>query len=436
MHERFKFRNPEDLLSKAESLGLRLPFSDDISPLLQPAALENKIIPNRFVVQPMEGYDSEADGTPSDLTRRRYMRYSSGGSGIVWFEAIAVDPDGRSNPRQLMLTEKNLGIYKKLISGMRENHTGKHPQLLAAQITHSGRYSRPAGGNAPLVPSKNALLDRGNERILSDEELFSVQKKFIKTAKLAFDAGFDAVDIKACHGYLIHELLFSFNREKSLYGGRDPEGRFRFLLETIERTRENVPGIIVTTRINLCDLYAGGFGTTPDGKGCDLSEALLLTGELEKRGVKIINTTMGSPYFNPHVVRPYDNPLPGAPVPPEHPLEGVVRMTEGTGTLQKNYPGIMIIGSAYSWLRHFSLNVGAGVLKEGLASFIGFGRNSFAYPGMPRDIIRNGAPDKSKFCITCSGCTRLMKDLRPAGCVIHDREIYGAELKKLIADGR
>jgi hypothetical protein len=55
---------------------------------------------------------------------------------------------------------------------------------------------------------------------------------------------------------------------------------------------------------------------------------------------------------------------------------------------------------------------------------------------MPADIMKYGKADPAKFCITCSGCTRLISNLKHGGCVIRDREIYGAELKKLIADGK
>lgn len=436
IHERFRFKGKEELLEKAEQIGLSLPFSDDISALFEPVFINDIKISNRFVVQPMEGYDSGDDGSPSELTRRRYLRYSAGGSGIIWFEAIAVTPEGRSNPRQLMITRKNANEYSDLVEKIRKNAPPFVQPFLVAQITHSGRYSRPNGVNRPLVPCNNSLLDKGKEKILSDDDLKKIMDMFIETSRLAFKAGFDAVDIKACHGYLIHELLFSYGRKKSIFGGPESGERFRFLLDTIDRVRAEVPGLAVTTRLNISDIYKGGFSTTPDGEHYDLRESVILTGELEKHGIKLMNTTMGSPYFNPHIVRPYDNPLPGGERPPEHPLEGVMRMIEGTSVIQKKYPGMRIIGSAYSWLRHFAPNVGAAVIKDGGASFIGFGRNSFAYPSMPYDLMTGGMADPEKFCITCSGCTRLMKSLHPAGCVIHDREIYGAELKKLIADGK
>lgn len=185
----------------------------------------------------------------------------------------------------------------------------------------------------------------------------------------------------------------------------------------------------------MSDCYQGGFATG-EGNNPDYTEPLLLTGELAKRGISLINLSMGSPYHNPFVTRPFDTPVPGRSLPEEHPLEGVMRMVNGTALFQEKFPGIKFVGSAYSWLRQYALNVGAATIKEGKASLIGFGRNSFAYPSMPADIISKGKADTGKFCITCSGCTRLISNLRHGGCVIRDREIYGEELKKLIADGK
>lgn len=436
MHERFRFKSKDELLLKAKELNLDLPFNDDLTPLTESADIEGFSIANRMVVQPMEGYDSEYDGSPSDLTRRRYLRFAEGGSGIIWFEAVSVLPEGRSNPHQLWMQKKNSDKYSFLNDEIRKHarRQGFDP-MLVIQITHSGRYSNPEGKSSPQVASINPVLDRTTPHILTDDELKRIQDQYVMVSVLAARSGFNAVDIKACHGYLVAELLASKNRQNSIFGGEETERRFRFLIETIDRLRNEIPGVIITTRLNISDLYSGGFGIDENGEP-DFTEPLKLVEELQNHGMRLINISMGSPYFNPHVTRPYDNPLPGQKVPEEHPLEGVVRMIKGTALFQKRFPGISFTGSAYSWLRQYAPHTGAGVLKRGDASFIGFGRNSFAYPSMPSDIIKKGKPDPSKFCITCSGCTRLIRNLRPGGCVIHDREIYGAELKKLIADGR
>jgi 2,4-dienoyl-CoA reductase-like NADH-dependent reductase (Old Yellow Enzyme family) len=119
------------------------------------------------------------------------------------------------------------------------------------------------------------------------------------------DAGFDAIDIKACHGYLIIELLAAKTRLNSIYGGEDTSSRFHFMLETIDRIKAEVPGILITTRLNISDLYRGGFGVDKSGNP-DFKKSLLLVEELKNRGINLINISMGSPYFNPHTTRPFN----------------------------------------------------------------------------------------------------------------------------------
>ncbi len=436
MHERFRFKTGDDIIQKALDLGYNLPFSNDISPLLTPALLEKLSVPNRLVVQPMEGYDSEADGSPSVLSKRRYIRFARGGSGIIWYEAVAVSSDGRSNANQLWINKDNAADFASLNYEVRSNaeQVGISP-LLVIQLTHSGRYSKPDGKPHPLVAALNTTLDRGAPYLLTDSDLKRIQDQYVAAAMLSAYSGFNAIDIKACHGYLMIELLAARSRQNSIYGGEDPYSRFRFMLETIDRIKSEVPGIFITTRLNISDGYQGGFGVDNDNR-TDFTEPLLLVEELKAREVLLINLSMGSPYFNPHVTRPYDNPLPGEKVPEEHPLQGVIKMINGTSVFQKRFPELFFVGSAYSYLRQFAPNVGAAVIKNGDASFIGLGRSSFAYPSLPFDLMKNGEADTSKVCITCSGCTRLIRNHKPGGCVIRDREIYGAELKKLIANGK
>jgi 2,4-dienoyl-CoA reductase (NADPH2) len=436
MHERFRFKSKDEILEKARSLGFDLPFSDDVTPLLAPISVEGIHITNRLVVQPMEGYDSESDGSPSDLTTRRYLRYARGGSGTIWYEAVAVSSSGRSNPNQLWITRNNVTAYRSLNEEVRR--AAKDLALspfLVIQLTHSGRYSKPDGTPHPHVAAFSSVLDKGVPYLLTDDDLKTIQDQYVEAAKLAADSGFNAIDIKACHGYLIIELLAARLRRNSIYGGENPDMRFRFMTETIDRIRSEVPGILITTRLNISDRYEGGFGVDSNNNP-DFTEPLLLAEELQQKGISMINLSMGSPYYNPHVTRPYDNPLPGYPLPDEHPLAGVLKMIKGTSLFQRKFPESYFIGSAYSYLRQFALNVGAAVLKNGDASFIGLGRSSFAYPDLPLDLMEKGKADPSKVCITCSGCTRLIRNLKPGGCVIRDREIYGNELKKLIADGK
>jgi 2,4-dienoyl-CoA reductase (NADPH2) len=436
MHERFRYKTKEDLIQKAKELELDLPYSDDISPLLQHVQLAGFSVSNRLVVQPMEGYDSENNGSPSELSKRRYLRYASGGSGIIWYEAVSVLHEGRSNPHQLWINKNNSDSYSRLNDEVRKSagKIGTDP-FLVVQLTHSGRYSKPEGIAKPQVAALNPLLDKIPPQILSDDDLKRIMDKFVEASKLAYRSGFNAVDLKSCHGYLLVDLLSARTRNNSIFGGEETSKRFRFLLETYDRISDEVPQIMITTRLNISDLYMDGFGVDDNGQP-DFAEPVMLVDQLNSRGISLINISMGSPYFNPHISRPYDNPLPGQDLPDEHPLKGVMRMINGTSFFQRKFPEIAFVGSAWSFLRQYALNAGAAVIKNGNAAFMGFGRNSFAYPSMPLDLMKNGNADPRKMCITCSGCTRLIRDLRPGGCVIHDREIYGNELKKLVADGK
>jgi len=441
-HERFKFKNKDALLSKAKELNINLPFSETIDILFEKIKINGKIVPNRFAVHPMEGFDADDQGTPGELCFRRYKRYASGGSGLIWFEATAVVSEGRSNPRQLWLHKENVHVFKRLVEETRrdahQNFGNKHDLTLILQLTHSGRYSKPTGKPTPIIAHHSEILDPKHNlpadySLITDQELDNLQEKYVEAAQLAAEAGFDGVGIKACHRYLVSELLASFTRKDSKYGGSF-ENRTRFLREIAEKIKKNVKNVFVTSRLNGYDAikYPYGFGVSEDDYlKPDLTETKKLISELIKIDYPVLNLSIGNPYFNPHFGRPYDFPLAGFNPPDEHPLNGVKRIIEIVGEIQREFPQLPIIGTGYSWLRHYFPNVAAAVVKEGKATLIGQGRGAFAYPDSVKDLLKKGAMDAHKVCVTCSACTQIMRDGGRTGCVIRDKEIYGPEYRKL-----
>jgi 2,4-dienoyl-CoA reductase (NADPH2) len=437
-HEPFTFQSGPELLRKAGELGGELPFQDSVSPLFECLAIGSKTLANRLAVQPMEGFDADTDGSPGELTFRRYRRYAEGGCGLIWFEATSVVPEGRSNPHQLMLHPRNLDSFKRLVDETRRSSQkvfgSSHEIFLVLQLTHSGRYSQPEGQPLRQVADFNPNLDRKPEdvRILSDDELDRYQDKYVEVARLAEQAGFDAVDIKACHGYLVNELLAARTRESSRYG-ETFENRILFLSEVIQKIRDRTPGLCLAVRLSAFDGIPGGFGVFGDNpEDIDLSEPKELVRQLAQSNCSFFNITVGNPYEKPHLGRPFDRPLQGASLPEEHPLEGIARLMRITAIFQKEFPDIPFVGTGYSWLRHFFPNVGAAVLQRGEASLIGLGRSSFAYPDAPRDLMSSGALDSGKVCISCSRCTELMRNGYESGCVMRDKEIYGKLYQKLV----
>ena len=443
----FYLEKIEDLRKLAASLSLDVPMQEDVSILGEILKIGPLTAPNRLAVNPMEGADGDSEGCPCELTLRRYKRFAAGGCGVLWVEAIAVVPQGRANPRQLWLHDENKDAFANMIAEARkaaqESMGKQHKPIIVAQLTHSGRYSKPEGIAKPIIPQRDPYRDamipqvkpeivRGLEArdtlpIVTDGELDGLVEHYVKAAKLAFEVGFDAVDIKACHGYLINELLACHNRE-GRYGGAF-ENRTRLLLAIIDAIRQQLgKDRTITTRLGIYDAIPYPYGWAVDKDDYtkpDLAEPKKLFALLSQRNVPMINVTIGNPYYNPHYGRPYNEPVAGLYASPEHPLQGVERMIRLTGEMQRAFPNMILVGPGYSWLRHLMPNVGAAVLKMGSAGIIGAGRMSLAYPDFARDILSKGKLDPNKVCIACSACTQIMRDGGTTGCVVRDNKVYG-----------
>ena len=433
-HEKFNFRSMDKLQTKIAQLGADIRFEEDLSPLARPVTIGDLVSPNSLGIHPMEGCDGTANGAPAELTVRRYERFAHGGAGILWFEATAVVAEGRANPRQLWLHEGTVGEFARLVKRIdqiseEQFGAGKRP-VTVVQLTHSGRYSRPVDKAAPIIAFRNPILDprhnlAADYPIISDDELETLEGRYVAAAKLAYEAGFQAVDIKTTHGYLSAELLAGHTRP-GRYGGSF-ENRTRFLLNVVSKVREAVPGILVAVRLGACDgltyPYSWGMDTDIEGKE-DLEEPIRLVRLLYEKGVRLLNVTAGNPYYMPHLTRPFDQPSRGVPVPDEHPLEGVDRLFRAGRALQQAVPEMVVMGTGYSWLRQFFPQAAAANLKNGWVKVAGLGRQAFAYPDFARDLLEKGTLDVKQSCTACSKCTQLMRDDGMAGCVTRDAKTY------------
>ncbi len=423
-HEKFTYKSIEEIKNRARELGVYLPFAEDTSVLKTPLSFGNVTLPNRMGVAPMEGADALPEGSPSELTCRRYERAAEGGSGMIWFEAVSIVPEGRSGPHQLMITRKNMEHYKRLTERVREagrKANGFAPYLVM-QANHSGRYSNPEGKPVPLTayrhPEYEKLRAAGEDCIVSDEYLKSLVDKFGEASLLAREAGFDAVDIKSCHGYLLAELNSAYLRPGE-FGGSF-ENRTRLLRNSVEAAKAyETERFLVTARIGIFDgfPYPYGFGVE-EGKGIELrlDEPIRLIRILHQDyDLSMVNLTMGNPYVSTHVTRPYNQ---GAYVPEEHPLYGVARLIGGIGTVKKAIPDMTISASGPSYLRQFADLYAAGTIEEGLCDQMLFGRMSFADPEFPRQIMETGRIDPKKVCVACGKCGLRLRSGEPARCVV------------------
>lgn len=440
--EKFGFVSLEDFKEKITQLGISININDDLSPLAKSVRIGKKQTPNAIAILPMEGCDCNRDGSPSELTKRRYLRFAAGGAGLLWYEACAVVREGKANPLQLCINNNTIDKIALMLADSNQaaaNRFGSDRKPVnILQLTHSGRYSRPDEKPAPIIPQRDPLLDAragldASYPVVTDDYLDELISKYVEAAILAQECGFDGVDIKACHRYLLSELLASYTREGKYGGGF--ENRTRFLIDTVANVRKACgDDFIVACRFNVYDAhpYPYGFGVDrSDLWTSDLSEPIELTKRLVAAGVDIVSNSAGNPYYRfPYVTRPFDLPVAGGEIPDEHPLQSIARLFGFTREIQKAAGAIPVIGNGYSWLRQFIPVVGAANLSDGSASMVGIGRQAFAYPDAPADILEKGYMEPKKCCIACSKCSQIMRDHGTTGCVIRDSEIYAPLYKK------
>jgi len=428
----------DEIKALASRESVDMGFQEDLSPLWDPINTGEHHIPNRVAIQPLEAADASRESSPTNYTLNRYLRYAEGCAGLIWFEACSVDfPQARTHKSMLVIKEENLGKFKSLVKKVKDRsrrslaEAGFHGVApLVLQLSHGGRFRKERSPKSPAIINRIPGMDEASGisgsvgRVISDEELEELKRAFVKAASLALEAGFDAVDVKACHGYLLNEMLASFTSE-GRYGGEALDNRSRFLLETISNIIDEVD-ISVTSRISAYDgvPYPYGFGVKKEQTEWlpefDGSEPKWIIREMLRRGVKLVNISIGNPYFCPYVSRPFATAEMGGGI--EHPIKSVKRHLMVVEELKQAVPKMVFIGSGYSWLKSHSLNAAAYNIHRGLVDIVGWGRLAIANPMFPLEAYRNGFLSSNKVCTACSACIKLLRAEERVGCVVHDKK--------------
>jgi 2,4-dienoyl-CoA reductase-like NADH-dependent reductase (Old Yellow Enzyme family) len=452
-----QLRTPQALRLRLSELGCELPVDETIqtaadgSPLAEPCIVAGRRVGNRWCIHPMEGWDANRDGSPSAHTLRRWRNFGKSGAKLIWGgEAAAVQPDGRANPNQTLATPGNRAGLEQLLSEFYAGHreiTGAadaNDVLIGLQLTHSGRFCKPADHKRfepriayhhPLLDDKFHIDPNNQACVFTDGELEQLIDDYLAAARLARDVGFHFVDVKACHGYLLHELL-SARVRPGKFGG-DLAGRSRVLLTIIDRIKSELPELIVGVRLSVFDTipyrtsrevgqpmefaghvpYEFGFGMNPDDPlEYDLTEPLDLIRTLLAHGVALLNLSCGSPYYTPHIQRPAIFPPSDGYQPPEDPLVGVWRQIDVVRQCKAALPDAPLVGTGYSYLQDYLPHVAQAVVRNGWVDFVGLGRMVLAYPELPHDSLTQGMLERKRVCRTFSDCTTAPRHGLISGC--------------------
>ena len=452
------FQSAAALRSHLAVSGFPLPCDDAIltapeSPLAQPLRCGPLTAGNRWCIQPMEGWDGTTDGHPTEFTFRRWDRFGRSGAKLIWGgEAVAVTPEGRANPNQLLINEETKGdlarLRETLVAAHREQCGSPDDLVIGLQLTHSGRFCRPnrKARTEPRILFHHPVLDRkfgldADYPVLTDAEIREIIAAYARAAVLAREAGFQFLDIKHCHGYLGHEFLGAHTRPGP-YGGSF-ENRTRFLREIVEEIRHRVPDMVLGVRLSAFDFvpfgpdpalsrpgrpgpgipepapspYRWGFGVDPDnGTSWDLSETVRFLELLRSLGIALVNLTAGSPYYNPHIQRPASYPPSDGYQPPEDPLIGCARQIHAVRELKQGFPDLTVVGSAYTYFQEYVPHVAQALVREGWVDSVGLGRMVLAYPELPWDVLTRGELRPKQICRTFSDCTTAPRNGMVSGC--------------------
>jgi NADPH2 dehydrogenase len=479
-------KSVDEFRNHVASLGIDLPCDDQIlrvpeSPLARPAdalIVNGKHIGNRIAIQPMEGWDGTATGGVSDEMIRRWHRFGESGAKLIFGgEAMAVRADGRANPNQLIINDENkAGIAKlreTLLAAHKDRYGTADDLVIGFQLTHSGRFCRPNDKKRweSRVAYRHPILDRkfnvtSDAQILNDAEVGELIECYVRAAKTAAEIGADFVDIKHCHGYLLHEFLSAHTRPGK-YGGSF-ENRTRMLREIVNGIRASGNNIDIGVRLSAFDFVPFrpdpaqsqpgklGPGIPEDYSHClpyrfafgvdvnnpieyDLTETFRFAELCVELGVKLLNLSAGSPYYNPHIQRPAAYPPSDGYQPAHDPLIDVARQIQVVRQVkahlarqQINSAVPLVIGSAYSYLQEFLPHVAQFVVREGWTDLVGLGRMTLSYPTMLADATAQGTLTPKLICRTFSDCTTAPRNGLISGCYPLDK-YYSAkpEFQKL-----
>lgn len=338
-------------------------------------ALRSVTLPNRVAISPMCQY-SAIDGMAEDYHLVHLGRFALGGAGIIFMEATAVVPEGR-------ITHGCPGIWRdEQIPGLRRitDFIKAHGSVPAIQLAHAGRKAsmqRPWFGNGPLDDSDAARGDHPWEivapsalpldegwllpRALDRDDLARLVEAWVAAVQRAGEAGFEAVEVHAAHGYLLHSFLSPLtNRRDDAYGG-DREGRARFPLEVIQAVRETWPAEKpLFVRLSSVDGLEGGW---------ELQDSIWLAQRLKEIGVDVIDCSSGGLSGSATAARV--KRYPGFQLP----FAEAVRREAAIATMAV---GLILDGAQAE-----------EALAAGQADIIAVGREALANPNWPLQAIGN-----------------------------------------------
>lgn len=268
-------------------------MSDRSTRLFAPLDLAGITVRNRLWVSPMCQY-SAIDGVPQTWHLTHLSQFASGGAGMVIAEATAVVPEGRISPDDTGIwNDEQAAAWAPIaaeikkrgaVAGIQLAHAGRKASTWSPFSGHSGTVAAVDGGWQTVAPSDIAFGDFAEPRALEGAGIAHVIEAFAAAAKRAIAAGFEALEIHAAHGYLIHEFLSPLSNKRTDEYGGSLENRARLLLDVIRAVKAEAPGAPIIVRFSASDWAEGGW---------DLEQTQTVAGWSEEAGADLFDVSSG-----------------------------------------------------------------------------------------------------------------------------------------------
>ncbi|MFG2222243.1 NADH:flavin oxidoreductase/NADH oxidase [Streptomyces sp. NPDC048644] len=264
---------------------------------MRPLRLRDVTVPNRVWMSPMAQYSAGSDGKPTDWHLVHYGARAIGGVGLTMVEATAVGPSHRTTSADLGIwNEEQAAAHRRLTSFIAERGAVPAIQLLAAgrkgshQVPwegagQNGPVSVADGGWETIGPSATRFGELGVPREAGRADIDEVVEAFARAARMSHLAGYEAVEIHAAHGYLVHQFLSPLSNHRTDEYGGSLQNRMRLPLRVARAVRAAFPAEKpVFVRITATDWADGGIS---------IDEAVTFAKELAAVGIDLLDVSSG-----------------------------------------------------------------------------------------------------------------------------------------------
>jgi 2,4-dienoyl-CoA reductase-like NADH-dependent reductase (Old Yellow Enzyme family) len=400
--------------------------------LLSPGRIGSLPLPNRIALSPMGTNLGEPDGTVGDPMAAWYEARAHGGAGLIIVGSVGVAyPVACTDARQIAASDD---AHQRGLQRLADD-AHRHGSVIAAQLVHNGTQSLLdiAEGRPLLVPSKkrppapdelSGMLTAEESakvmapfssptaaysvQVATEDDLQWVVDRFVDAAQPCVGAGFDAIELHAGHGYLLHSFLSPSSNTRDDRWGGSVGRRAELLVETVRAVRAAVgPDVSLWARI-------GAFEAHRD-PGQRLEDSLVAMGLAVDAGLDAVHVTA------------YGEPMVATGITDGHTPHEAGALLPYAREVRREI-GVPVIA-----MGRLTPEAAEQALADGAADVIAMARALIADPDLPNKL-RDGRRDRIRPCAYQYRCIGAIFLNEPVECAVNPDAGHEAEAAMPAAD--